>query len=345
MTGKLKITGLIVLLLWQMAGSAQISVQARFDTNAILVGDQVDLHLQINHPQNVKIEWPYISDTITGDIEILKTFKPDSVPDEQNSLLISSRIYTVTAFDSGFYAVPPFVFRYQYPGDTGFSTIETRPLLLEVYTLPVDLAAEIKDIREPLRAPFTFREALPWIIALVIAAGLGYLIYIYLKKKKAAEPLFRPVVKTVKPPFETAMDALDELKRKKLWQSGLVKEYYTQLTDIARAYLEGQFSIHAMEYTTTEIMDGIKKTAIGKETGKKLEDVLSLADLVKFARENPTPLENDLSLNHILDFIRESYGITQQNNESEDNSGETVVVENEYAGTIENKRLKTEGNV
>ncbi|MBN1338296.1 MAG: hypothetical protein JXA03_03170 [Bacteroidales bacterium] len=344
----LTITGAILIFACMSITQAQVAVEARLDTNAILVGDQVDLYLTITYPQNVNVGWPSIKDTITGDIEILRTFRPDSVLDDQRSSITHSRVFTVTAFDSGFYAIPPFVFRYRYPEDTGFSTMETRPLLLEVYTLPVDLSAEIKDIREPLRAPFTFREALPWIITFILIAGAGYFIYVYSRKRKKEEPLFRPPLKISKPPFELAMDALENLKYKKLWQSGQVKEYYTELTEIVRSYLEGQFSIHALEYTTSEIMDGIQRTSVNQQARNKLSGVLTLADLVKFAKGNPTPLENDLSLNHIFDFVRESYGIVHQmEKKTGQMTPETLAVDagdRDNEGS-DNNSLKSEENV
>jgi len=93
---------------------------------------------------------------------------------------------------------------------------------------------------------------------------------------------------------------------KKLWQAGKVKEYYPELTDIVRVYIEDRFAVMAIEMTTHEILDGLKKHLINDEAMQKLRGSLELADLVKFAKANPTPLENDTCLNHGIDFVNET---------------------------------------
>jgi hypothetical protein len=55
------------------------------------------------------------------------------------------------------------------------------------------------------------------------------------------------------PPHVWALKELDKLNQKKLWQSGEVKSYYSELTDIARTYIELRYKIPAMEKTTDEL--------------------------------------------------------------------------------------------
>jgi len=179
--------------------------------------------------------------------------------------------------------------------------------LLGVAGVEIDSSADIRDIREPRHAPFTFREALPWIIITLVITGLVYFVLYYLKKRKKAEPIFRPSPKPNIPPYQLALDTLDTLKRKKLWQNGHLKEYYTELTDIVRTYIEGQFHIQALESTTDEILEDIIPVVRNDQARQKLQESLLLADLVKFAKEKPQPLENDVCFNHVTDFIRESY--------------------------------------
>ena len=94
---------------------------------------------------------------------------------------------------------------------------------------------------------------------------------------------------------------LNSLEKKELWQHGEIKAYYSELTDIARNYIEEAIEIPAMESTTSELIEGLrlaslkKKMSLSQETIENLEQVLKQADLVKFAKSKPL----DLSLIHI----------------------------------------------
>mgnify|MGYP001563082378 FL=1 len=58
-----------------------------------------------------------------------------------------------------------------------------------------------------------------------------------------------------------------------------------------------------MEQTTDEILFGFRRVAIDDESKSKLKSVLILADLVKFAKEQPLPTENDMSMVNSYNFI------------------------------------------
>ena len=105
---------------------------------------------------------------------------------------------------------------------------------------------------------------------------------------------------------------MSQLKDANLWQSGKSKEYYTYLTDIAREYLEGQFNIDAIEMTSDEILEEVKKLQIDKLILSKLEHTLTTADLVKFAKANPSPTENETAFSDINSFVEESYIFHQE---------------------------------
>jgi len=105
------------------------------------------------------------------------------------------------------------------------------------------------------------------------------------------------------PPHEIALQALEELKNEKLWQKGLIKEYYTRLTDILREYIEVRFNIRAIELTTWEILQSFKNSTISRNDKEMLSEILELADLVKFAKALPVPSENDKSMTDSVGFV------------------------------------------
>ncbi len=301
----------LIMLFWQLVANAQVDVTSRLDTNAILVGDQVHLNLEISFPADYNVLWPELNDTIISEIEILEKSPIDTLFSKDNTTTTLKQQLLLTCFDSGYYALPPVHFDYIVPNDPIKHFEETDAILLQVSTITVDTTQAIKDIRAPQTAPITFREALPYIlvgIAILIIAAL--LIY-YFRKRKKEEPVFKAPAKPKLPPQQIAMTALDNLRLKKLWQSGQIKEYHTELTDIIRVYLDGKFNIMAMELTTDEIMALLGKTQINEQAQKRIMQVFQLADMVKFAKQQPLPLEHDSSLNQAIDFVKESMHLNQ----------------------------------
>lgn len=278
---------------------------ARLDTNSILIGDQIGLELTVTVPAGRFVQWPIFIDTLVRNVEVLRKSGIDTVASAPDYYTIRQKLF-ITSFDSGLYVIPPLHFRYFSKGDTVSFFTETMPLYLEVNTPEVDTDQDIKPIKPPLRAPVTFREMLPWVGLILLAALLAFAVIYFLKKKKKAPPVVPTRLKPTIPPYEAAMEALYALRQKKLWQAGRVKDYYSELTDIVREYIELRFGVRALEMTTGEIEAALKTLVINDTAREKFHQTLLLADLVKFAKAQPLPLENDTSMEHCVDFVRET---------------------------------------
>jgi uncharacterized phage-like protein YoqJ len=57
---------------------------------------------------------------------------------------------------------------------------------------------------------------------------------------------------------------------------------------------------------THDILESVEGTPVTQQTRSKLKEMLELADLVKFAKENPLPDEQERSMNQAIDFVMES---------------------------------------
>jgi hypothetical protein len=144
-------------------------------------------------------------------------------------------------------------------------------------------------------------------IAVVILAIIAFLIYYFVKKNK--NKIIEPIVVKAPPvdPHIKALKALEELALKKLWQEGKTKEYYSGVSDILRIYLDDRFTLGALEMTTDEIMFTLRrKGELNDDLKNKLRQILVLSDLVKFAKEQPLPAENEAILSSAIDFINDS---------------------------------------
>jgi hypothetical protein len=79
-----------------------------------------------------------------------------------------------------------------------------------------------------------------------------------------------------------------------------------------------------MEMTTEEIVESLEPTPVNEQALAKLKDTFMLADLVKFAKAQPLPVENDLSLNNAVDFVKETMHIEQAPVQTEEVKTENV---------------------
>jgi hypothetical protein len=283
-----------------------LSVQARLDTNIILIGDQVKLNLEVNQPESFDITFPALLDTIVDKVEVLEDLGRDTIASDQPNQLLIRHKYLITSFDSGIYVFPPFEFTFRSNIDESIDTLATTPTYFGVMTMALDTAnpEAIADIKLPFEAPLTFKEMLPYVlIGLALALVIAILVYIYIKYKRK-EPVFVRKPRPKEPAHVIAYRDLDKLKREKYWQKNLVKRYHSELTEIIREYIEDRFSIRAMEQTSDEILESFRQTAlIDSGLFNALEKMLKLADLVKFAKFIPLADENEQSLKDAYLFV------------------------------------------
>ena len=120
--------------------------------------------------------------------------------------------------------------------------------------------------------------------------------------KRKEKPVFIPKIPE-RPAHEIALEGLHRIESEKLWQQGFTKKYYSELTEIIRQYIERRFSINAMEQTTDEILLHFDATLIAADIKEKLGFILRQADMVKFAKALPFPIENENSMAFAYEFI------------------------------------------
>ncbi len=303
-----------------------LSIKADIDTNQILIGDPVTLTLQISKPINFQLKFPELNDTITEKIEIIQADTLDTVSISNNEITLSKK-YIISCYDSGQFTIPPLPFVYQK--DTTTDTLYSQPLLLTCQTIPVDTTKkEIKDIKKPLNTPFSFQEFikyyLPYILGGIILLLILYFGYKYYKKtRQKVQQKPKKIIIPKESAHIIALRDLDKLKEKKLWQNDQVKQYYSELTDILRTYIENRFRISAMEKTTYEIIWQFRQDKLAEqETINILSYVLENGDLAKFAKYKPLPDENDKSLKNAYLIVEKTKLSTEHTNEN--NTTETT---------------------
>ena len=302
---------LACLALLPFTGFAQrIAVSGGLDTGAIMIGQQFHMKLRVEQPANLTVLWPEWNDTIVKGVEIVDMGKTDTVFSANKDRITFTRDYLLTSFDSGAYVLPPAMFMATSGRDT--ERVFTDPLFLKVDKPAVDTTKGIRDIKGPVEIPFDWREFLPYILAGFGIVGvivlIVFLLLRHLRKRRERLALIPVPTAPPVPPHIVALGALEALDKKQLWQQGRTKNYYTELTDILRDYIRDVYKINAPEMLTDEILQHLKFKEISGEHRHTLRTVLELADMVKFAKVQPSGVENTRSLETTVAFVQETAG-------------------------------------
>jgi hypothetical protein len=287
-------------------------VSAAIDSTTLFIGDQTDLHLRATCEAGQQVQLPVLEEQLISGIEIVDKTIIDTTTLNDGRVQYDQYL-TLTSFeDSLFYIAPlPFVSE----GDT----IWSESLMLNVVQ-PFEMDSTdmaITDIKGIYRAPIWWWGILRWVLLALAIAGVGvggYYLITYLKGRSRKNEEEIAITEPLRPAEEVALEKLDIIREQKLWQTGQVKEYHTQLTDVVREYIARRFEVSSVEQTSDETLRAMKPLLHDKkELYEQLRKMLSLADLVKFAKWTATPDENELSLRNAYAFVKET-----TNNSSEE---------------------------
>lgn len=276
---------LLIFFLFSTAVFAQQKqVVTSIDTTKNKIGAEFQLTLKTSVDTLSKVVFPNVKNF--GALEVIRSYPIDTVKKDDRYELIKK--YGLTQFDSGRYMIPSIkilINKKPFLSDS---------LLVEVSNVQVDtLKQKMFDIKDVVQSKNQIGDWWKYLLIVLLLVGIAALIYWFVKKrqqKKIEEEIY-------KTPIERATSLLNTLEKKELWQHGAVKEYYSELTDIARNYIEEAIDIPAMESTTSELILGIKvaslkkKMTLSQEIIENLERVLKQADLVKFAKSKPLDFE------------------------------------------------------
>jgi hypothetical protein len=255
---------------------AQENAIAQFDSNLVETGNPFMLHLLVPQRGGAPLSQPFGAwDSLIPAQNVL------SQSEWQAEGAYWKKDIKLIVFDADTLQLPALTIPLK-----GGRSAQTQPLELEIIATPSpNDPNDLEDIKDIIPEPALWTDYLPWIFTiggLVLAAILAYwLIRRYKKLKTTGSRRFELPAHTL------ALRRLDALAGKNLWQNGRVKEYYAELTDIVREYLERRFYIPALESTSGETILHLRDGNFPAEKLSALEDLLEQADLAKFAKVTP----------------------------------------------------------
>lgn len=280
-------------------------VSAAIDSTTLFIGDQTDMHLRATCEKSEEVQFPTLTEELIPGIEIVDQTIIDTTTLNDGRVQYNQYL-TLTSFqDSLFYINPlPFVSN----GDTIWSESMTLNVVQPFEIDSTDIA--ITDIKGIYKAPIWWWGILRWVLLALAIAGVGiggYYLITFIRKRYSNDSEELTPTEPLRPADEVALEKLDAIREEKIWQTGQVKEYHTQLTDVIREYIARRFDVSSVEQTSDETLTAMRPLLNDKrELYDQLRKMLQLADLVKFAKWTATPDENEMSLRSAYTFVKET---------------------------------------
>lgn len=264
----------------------------------------------------VRAQMAYTIDTTTfliGDQVVLTIDLADQMPSAdmlaQDGIVVAGQRFDTIDVDGGKQVVQRTLLTCFDPGEHWLHLGENDSLMLTVLDVEgVDTSSlDIKDIAPYMKEGYTFWEIFRWILlALLVAALVVGVVYV-VRRVRNHQPILPVPVAPEVPADQVALQELEALRRRQLWQQGKLKEYYTELTDAVRRYLEKGHGIFSTDMTTDETLDAFHRSALyTAEREVMLRQILTTADMVKFAKSEPLPYEHDRSMGNAVTFVQQT---------------------------------------
>lgn len=285
------------------AGPQQLRVSMEVDATTIHVGDPASVRLVVDHPPGWSVLWADSIDVSPFEVQRFRLVEPQSI---EGGALRSTAELVVTSFELGELEVPPIQVLVAAPGGT-VDTLTTDPFRIGVESVGLDDSGDIREIKGPLSIARSWWGPLAW-LALAVAASAGV---VHLWRRRRNRPVARPAGPPPAPPRPhhlVALESLAALEASSLLERGEVKEYHVQVSEIVRAYVEGQLGVPALEMTTAEVVGGLRRAALGESVCGGFGAFLERCDLVKFAKLRPSVADSRGVLEQARELVRMTSG-------------------------------------
>ncbi|MGJ7029989.1 hypothetical protein [Niabella hirudinis] len=290
-----RIIGLLLLLTAGLNASLpaqNATVSASVDKNKILLGEPVLLTLEIRAPAGSNIK-PVKIDTLPH-FELLS--KDSIAKDSAGGQLIIRQYFRITSFDSGRWVIPPIILN---------AKAKTASVLMDVvFTEPFDPSQPYHDIEDVRSIPFILGKQFEkwWYMVALLLMMITWIVYIMTGEKKP-----RTASRAYKSAYATAKQQLAALKGSQVSGS----RFYARMVEILRTFLSDRAGVNSLQQTSGDLIEKIKPLFNDTQLYGSLEQVLSLCDLVKFARYEPEAAEAqsayeviDKGVDHIEEGVR-----------------------------------------
>ncbi|MBN2012392.1 hypothetical protein JW960_23890 [candidate division KSB1 bacterium] len=288
--------------------SGSIAIESKVDRAKMTIGDRVRYSIIVTHGDSIQVEMPEFGINL-GAFEILDYNDHD--PKRVDDQFVQERDYIISTFDVGEFEIPPVAVRFTAVGDSNSQELKTEIIKIEVESLKPSEEGDIHDIKPPYEIERNWSNIIRLNAAALTLILIGVLIFYIIKRRREGKSLLPMREKPPRPPHEIALEALDNLVKSTLLADGEVKQFYIELSDIIRTYIEGRYFIIALEMTTDQLIDNIRQSNVETDVIAQVRDFLATCDFVKFAKYRPGQDESVAAVKQAYDIINSTMLLPQ----------------------------------
>ena len=285
------------------AQTESVKAHIFLDSTNFLVGDKIYLHITVETDGKQELQLPpkpkINFDTAAFEIQNYTDWNANNNIYNLNIVLF--------AWDSGEYKLSLAPFNITVSDNKLSETIFPKDTLTIKILNPKDLESMTapQPIKDIIREDSRWEDYLPYALPALTAILIGFIFWRLWKYYKQKEKPVAAVAvnKTQHTPKVWALQQLANLKKKEYPQTGSIKQYYIELSEIVRTYIENEYKIPALEKTTNELIKALNRKSILPANTKTLGSVLNVADLAKFAQVTPSTAECEQHGESIKAFV------------------------------------------
>jgi hypothetical protein len=278
----------------------EVRLLARTAPDSLTVGDRVTLEVVVDAPSGWQVTLPHQAG-LGADVELQDAAVEPPNGERKDAPGRATWIgrYTLGVYGVGDLVLPPWPVEVR--ADSLWVVAETDSIRLHVSSVLNDSLAQA-DLRDLKPQATLAASPWPWVVAGLLAL-LAVLLFVWWRRRKRPRAPVVPLVPQ-RPAHVVALEALRRLEAERLPVDGLFAEYHVRLSEILRRYLEDAFGVAALEETTEEIRDDLRRHGFDAGLVHEVADLCSESDLVKFAKHEPTIESCMQALERVRDFVQ-----------------------------------------
>lgn len=305
----------ILAIIWFVLIPIGIFAQGKVTVSKsdILIGEPTTIYYEvINFKSNAQLihnPWRKVikcptsgTDSIPKELEIL-IFRDTTIRENQGEWIGA---YTITAWDTGVYIVPPHSISID-DEKIDFESIEIRIFLPQLSADDQIVESELPFQDYETDTYYSLKKYLPWIIGGLVLLILG--IWFFIKRKKKKQILVEQALNLL----ERTIQKINDLESKNWIEQQKIKELYIESSFIFRNYLGEQFRLNILEKTSSQTRILLISKGLPADLISDIEILFNLFDSVKFAKFDPEITESAEILNRVKTTVLKINNWTEKN--------------------------------
>jgi hypothetical protein len=269
--------------------TALLTVEAAKQTSEPGLGE-VTLTLAVKGPLTLEVEEPRLGDAAAA----WKEDRLTSTRTVQDQRVAWSQVLRLQQTKRGVEPLPDVSLRFRRGPEAPWAEAKW-----------VDILGHLRDVAGPPpveEEPSWLRR---WGFVLVLAA-VALLVVLAWRLKSRRGPRTVPL-----PPHQYALRELERIEQTLLPPQGEAEAYHTQVSYVIRRYLMERFGFQALQQTTAEFLDWLRKAdapLLSAEQQALVSELFQRCDLAKFARAGTSPDECRQTTELARELIRQTAG-------------------------------------